>query len=419
MNTGATKIRRIACRLIAACSVLVLAMVGFPVNVQAAAVNRLQIATYLDQPVTSQGQTFYSRDFYLNRTGDRVVVAGSPDGTASFYVDDLLQVSITHPDGTTAATTVDDSNGCTADTVLTTPATNITRFLQYGVNKVHLTFSDSCGGNYGNSDIWVGGTVDFPPARDTLPSIDGGTRVAVIYTNPAFRNRNGTSPGIACTTSFGVTSFAETSYELTAKHCFDREQGDQSTNAYVGPSMPVDVRTIDSKYTFAQELSCLAGARACLLPRNNARPSADVVAFKPDSATVTSRVQTGSGMLPVLGESNLDALAAGTQICHFGNGSLSTFGKAEQCGSSRGYTTARNPGQGVPAGLGFISARGAGGDSGGPVYVYARNAAGRVIGVYALGVAIIASETSGTIFIPIRDVEVNLAVRLLTGPPIT
>jgi hypothetical protein len=180
--------------------------------------------------------------------------------------------------------------------------------------------------------------------------------------------------------------------------------------------MPVDVRTIDSQYTFAQELSCLAGTNACLLPANGAKPSADVVAFKPDTAQVTANVQTGRGVLPVLGEATLEALPGGTQICHYGSGS-DQRGNPERCGSSQGYTTARNPGQGIPAGLGRFSAPGFAGDSGGPTYIYVRNSAGQAVGVYALGIVIIAGG-SGTIFIPIRSVEVNLGVRILTGPPL-
>jgi hypothetical protein len=197
------------------------------------ATNPLHVATYLDQPVTSRGQTFYSADFYIDRTGNNITVAGSADGTSNFYVDDLLAVTVTHPDGTVLSTTIDDSNGCTADTILTTPPTNIARFLQFGVNKVHVTFRDACGGNYGNSDIWIAGTAQFPSARPTLPAIDGGTEIVVVYTNPALRNPNGTFPAIQCTRSFGVTAFGERSYELTAKRCFDREQGDQSTNAFI------------------------------------------------------------------------------------------------------------------------------------------------------------------------------------------
>jgi hypothetical protein len=249
--------------------------------------------------------------------------------------------------------------------------------------------------------------------------MDGGTELAVLYMNPALANRNGTHPGLACTSGFGVSAFGRTSYELTAKHCFDRKEGDQSTNAYIAGSMPVDVRTSDSAYTFAKQLSCLVGADACLLPANRARPSGDVVAFRPDTGTtVTANVQTAAPRpLPVLGETTLEALPKGTKICHYGTGA-DNHGSPERCGTSQGYTTARNPGQGVPAGLGRFSAAGFEGDSGGPVYVYARNAAGKPIGVYALGVVIIANGDA-TIFNPIRAVESNLGVRLLTGAPLS
>jgi hypothetical protein len=408
-----SNVRRVSC-VVASC----LLVVGFVMAPRAAdaATNTFQLASYLDQPVTQRGQTFYSASFYIDRTGDNITVAGSADGTASFYVDDLLRVTVTHPDGVVLSTTIDDSNGCTADRVLTTPPTNIARYLRFGVNKVQVTFSDACGGAYGNSDIWIAGTAQFPPARPTLPAIDGGTYILVVNTNPALRHADGTFPAIECTSSFGVTAFGERSYALTAKHCFNQKEGDQSTNAFIRRYMPVDVRTSDSRYTFAQQLSCLAGTIACLLPANGAKPSADVVAFRPDTAQVTTNVQTGEGVLPVLGATTLEALPRGTRICHYGSGS-DAQGDPQRCGSSQGYTTLRDPGHEVPAGLGRFSAAGFVGDSGGPAYVYARNSAGQPVGVYALGVVIFAAR-SGTIFIPIRRVEANLAVRILTGSPI-
>jgi hypothetical protein len=388
------------------------ALAGFAGSASAAPQrNYHQVASASDQVVTTAGQTWDNEDLYIERTGDSITLSGSRDGTADFYVDDLLKVTVTHPDGTVLSTTFDDSNGCTADTILTTHPMNIARYLQWGLNKVHLTFSDACGGDYGNSDIWVGGTANFPLPAKSLPALDGGTLISVINTNPAQHG------GLACTTGFGVSAFGTRSYELTAKHCIDRELGDQSTNAFVPSSMPLNIHTVDGKFMWAEQLSCLLGAAACLLPPDHATPSADVVGFVPDSATVTPRVQTREGVLPVLGETALEALPSGTRICHYGTGSAN-HGNIERCGPSAGYTTARKPGQGIPAGLGQVSAAGFEGDSGGPVYTYARNASGKAIGVYALGITIRANA-SLTIFIPIRSIEANLAVRLLTAPPLT
>lgn len=396
------------------------AALGMP-GVADAADGPFLVAGSQDSPVTSQGQRFLDKTFFVNRTGDRIVVSGSSDGSQPFYVDDLLQVNVTHPDGTVVATTIDDSNGCTADTVLTHDPVNVARFLQYGMNKVHVVFRDACGGDYGNSDIFIQGAASFFPLRDSLPALDGGTRIVVRYINPALNDRQGRHPGETCTTAFGVSSLSGTQ-ELTAKHCLDRNQGDQSTNQYLlPPNAPVDIRTADERFTFAQQLSCLSGIPTCIYPSPSATPSGDMVAFAPDTARVTPNVQTARGLLPVVGETTLAALPAGTQICHYGQGSLTRYGNAEQCGVSAGISTGRYQGQPVAAGLGIVTSRGAGGDSGGPVYTYVRNAAGTPVGVYALGVTIISVPSGGspTIFVPIRAVESNLAVRLLTAPPLT
>ena len=100
-------------------------------------------------PVGYMGETFYTTDFYVGRNAGAgpVTLSGNADGTASFWVDDIAELTITHPDGTTATRSFDDSRGCTATTVLLTPPTDITPLFSSGLNRVHVRFYDTCGGN--------------------------------------------------------------------------------------------------------------------------------------------------------------------------------------------------------------------------------------------------------------------------------
>jgi hypothetical protein len=286
---------------------LLLTAALWPGTVAEAAPNIYQLAGARDLPVTSQGQTFFTADVMVRKSGDTIIVSGANDSRQPFYVDDILDVTVTRPDGTVARTAVDDSNGCTADTILTTPATNVARFLQAGWNKVHVEFRDACGGDYGNSDIYLGGTAEFAPS---LPTMDGGTFVLVRYPSKG-------GSGEACTSGFSVQKNGK-KYMLTAKHCFDGnlKNDDQATNANIGPYAPLIIRTSTDAYTFATQLNCLAGPASCLLPPNKS-VAGDMVAFRPDIARPTNMVQTGQGLMRVFGEL---PWTKGQQLCHYGFG---------------------------------------------------------------------------------------------------
>lgn len=383
---------------VAVLSSALLSVLGLSVPAQAEQ-NSQQVASALDEPVTTKGETFFTKTFYIYRSGDHILVSGSPDGTAEFYVDDLAQVVVTHSDGVVVTTQIDDSNRCTADHVITTPPTDIARYLQGGINKVSLVFKDACGGDFGNSDIWITGGFHSATPLPSLPSLDGGTFYHVHHLRPG--------QGVEqCTTGFGVKSAGRT-YSATAKHCFIGTTADSSTNRDIARTMAVDVTTLDDpkavndKHAFATVLSCVTGRSACLLPPDRYSPSADMLAFTPDApTTATGYVQTGLGRLPVAGEIALAQLPNDVTICHYGIGSLQNKKKAEQCGKS----------QGIVNGLGQFKAAGYGGDSGGPAYVY--SASKRA--VYALGVVILANSST-TAFIPIRSVLNGLNATLITA----
>jgi uncharacterized membrane protein YgcG len=113
------------------------------------------------EPVGTKGETFFTREITVTTPDGNVTVAGSSDGASSFWVDDILELDVTHADGTTSTYRADDSDGCTASTVLNTKPTSLASYFKPGINTVHVTFSDACGGNDENSAVYLVGNASF------------------------------------------------------------------------------------------------------------------------------------------------------------------------------------------------------------------------------------------------------------------
>src|SRR5690242_15222152 len=330
-----------AARISLACAMIGAAVAGGAAG-PAAAASSIQVApARASEPVGAVGETFFTRDMYLNTTDDNITLSGSADGRSPFYVDDILKLQITRPDGTVATVSFDDSNGCTASTVLTHDPVSLRSYLASvpvvgnTMYKLHFTFSDACGGDDGNSPIYLTGDFSVAFTQTFLTPMDGGTFVDVHHLKPG--------QGITqCTTGFSV-SRGGTRYMLLAKHCFDGGHP-QNTNQFIAQAMPLTITTLDppfngtnDRFSFATELSCLAGPDACLLPPGQDGADGDVVAFKPDVSVPSDKVQTAHNLQPVLGERTLAQLPKGQLICHYGYGSWATFHhRAEQCGPSLG-----------------------------------------------------------------------------------
>lgn len=349
-------------------------------------------------PVGSPGETFFSDDFYLVTPDANVTLSGSPDGQSSFWVDDILQLDITHRDGSHATYQADDSNGCTADTVLTTPPTSLAPYLEPGTNRIHVTFRDSCGGNDGNTAIYLTGNLS---ASHSIGAIDAGTFAGFFN-------------GEGCTTGFGAHTASGARYELGAYHCIagpvSRGEALYITNEPYG-----DVNA--GNIPFALGLRC--PSQQCLLAKP-ANENTDFFAWQPDTAVPSAKVQTPHGLLPVLGTKSINSLFGGETICHYGAGSdgercgqaYSSTGEAVVCAAIR-VCGGANKGLLVEP---IVSQKG---DSGGPVYIYN----GKKTGVYAVGIDIDQDLTYcvsknhcvGVSFIhPINDVLSNLGLTLNT-----
>jgi hypothetical protein len=102
-------------------------------------------------------------------------------------------------------------------------------------------------------------------------------------------------------------------------------------------------------------------------------------------------------------------------VCHYGRGSLITYGSAEQCADAPSpweeFITCLRV---LPCERGtnnIIGLIGAGGDSGGPLYSYDYEN-GKPVGVFAIGIVIRANDFA-TGFIPISVIDSRLGVTLL------
>jgi hypothetical protein len=256
--------------------------------------------------------------------------------------------------------------------------------------------------------------------------LPAGTFVGMFY-------RPGAPAGPqACTTGFAVatgTGNNQVDYELGAKHCLDGDIGDQQTNDLIPFFQPITITQLLGTTsspplgtTYAQSLRCLPRGTDCLLPKPSASRPGDIMAWKPDSVKPSALVQTAHGLLPVVGQRTL---SAGTQVCHYGWGSLGSLQQAEQCGPPpdgvERLFICRVGKSSCRPGTQLFLAPAMGGDSGGPVYSYDM-VNGRPVGVFAIGVVVsqgtITSALRYTIFIPIAEIENRFKVALLKQNPL-
>lgn len=251
------------------------------------------------------------------------------------------------------------------------------------------------------------------------PGLPAGTFIGLLYpSTESARNQK-------CTTGFGVAQ-GSVDYELGAKHCIDGDIGNQNSNSEIQYFQPMTIQQLLSQNplilgtVYADSIDCLPSAADCLLPSYIPQVIGDMVAWKPNTGVaVASLVQTGQGLLPVVGEKTLNQVA-GTPVCHYGVGSLLTYGSAEQCadapGSFRELVSCIIFRCELDESV-ILSLSGAPGDSGGPLYSYDYEN-GKPVGVFAIGIVIKANE-GATGFIPIQNVESRLGVTLLTQAPLS
>lgn len=142
-------------------------------------------------PVGNTGETFFARAIGVTYASGTITLAGSPDGATHSYVDDFLEIRVTHADGSTSpAFSFDYSHNCTG-AALEAPI-DLTSYFETGSNTVHVTMKDKCGGNKGTNGMWLVGLSApsiFDDFDDNITNIDlwgagaYGTGASISETN--------------------------------------------------------------------------------------------------------------------------------------------------------------------------------------------------------------------------------------------
>jgi hypothetical protein len=103
--------------------------------------------------VTKPGNEFLSSTFSFKYNGGPAILSANPDGTGSTRVDNLIEISVVHPDGTKATFKHDHGSGCIRLTFL--PPMDISPFFAMGDNQVSVKLSELCGSGYSSTPIWL------------------------------------------------------------------------------------------------------------------------------------------------------------------------------------------------------------------------------------------------------------------------
>ncbi|MFO1338347.1 MAG: hypothetical protein U1F53_08925 [Burkholderiaceae bacterium] len=106
-------------------------------------------------PVAHRGITYFTASFKLFYQGGAVWLSGSEAGiTTGTSVDDILSITVTHPDGTQSSTSFDYSGNC-LNAIEELPPTDLSNLFQKGENKVKVVLKDLCGNVAGAHPIWL------------------------------------------------------------------------------------------------------------------------------------------------------------------------------------------------------------------------------------------------------------------------
>ncbi|MEP7284391.1 MAG: hypothetical protein ABI947_01325 [Chloroflexota bacterium] len=116
-------------------------------------------------PTAGANTPFYTTTFGVAYTGGPVILSANADGTGNTWVDDIITITVTHPDSTVSTYTYNYDNPYS---VVPLAPIDLSAYFQAGNNIVTITLSDSSfGGAVGCSSLWLGipiGATNTPAA---------------------------------------------------------------------------------------------------------------------------------------------------------------------------------------------------------------------------------------------------------------
>ncbi|MFZ2990715.1 hypothetical protein [Ideonella sp.] len=125
--------------------------------VPAQSANLTSIAISDGIPVTSnsfKGDVFYKSTFAFYYAGGKVILSGNQDGTGTTYVDDVLFLKVTHPDGSFTTVTKNYHNETCNIGKQLDPVDLASKF-QPGLNIVNVEMRNKCGGSAAAQRLWL------------------------------------------------------------------------------------------------------------------------------------------------------------------------------------------------------------------------------------------------------------------------
>ncbi len=147
-----------------------------PTRTPTAAVSgaQIQVAWAMPtRPVSYQGERFFYRSMTYVNFGGSVRLAATSFSSEQPWVDDVISITITQPNGSQREFTYDFSRGCSGGIHPAGPF-DLTSLFGFGVNTIYVEFRDLCGSVVGNSSFWLVGenrVVTYTPTRPPVGTL--------------------------------------------------------------------------------------------------------------------------------------------------------------------------------------------------------------------------------------------------------
>jgi len=155
------------------------------------------------RPVSTRGEVFFDQTFTFTTSDGRAVVASTADGTGQVYVDDEIDITITHADGSTARLVRNYEFQPPSDPL------DLSAVLAPGTNSLHVVLRDTFGDSLSASALYLVGSVG---------PIELAAGIGIAIRELSTGRIEGCTNGPAVTKQLPEGNVR---FFLTANHCFD------------------------------------------------------------------------------------------------------------------------------------------------------------------------------------------------------